>query len=143
MNAAAASTGDARSPGALAGLGLADADLQALARQGFVAAEFRRLRPPYFKLRWRRDGRQRVRYLGQDPARAEQVRAALERLQRPRRNGRLAARLLAEARKRLLDARRLLEPRADADGLRYHGYALRRPRSGPAAPDRAGRPTAP
>jgi hypothetical protein len=113
--------------GGLAGLGLAAEDLRALARQGFVAAEARRGRGPYYKLRWRRGGRQRVRYLGRDPGRAARARAALEALQRPLRAARLLARLLGEARRRLREARRLLTPRAEARGLRYHGYTARRP----------------
>ena len=55
---------------ALARLGLGPADRAALARQGFVAAEWRRRGGrrwgPYFKLRWRRGGVQRVRYLGRE-----------------------------------------------------------------------------
>jgi hypothetical protein len=43
----------------LAGLRLSPGDLRALARQGFVTAERRGGRGPYYKLRWRRGGRQR------------------------------------------------------------------------------------
>jgi hypothetical protein len=91
--------------GALAGLGLAAEDLRALARQGFVSEERRGGRGPYYKLRWRRAGQQRVRYLGGDPGRAAVVRAELEGLQRPPRAARLLARLLGEARRRLRDAK--------------------------------------
>ena len=59
-----------RGEGGLAGLCLAAEDLRALARQGFVAAEWRGGRGPYFKVRWRVGGRVRVRYLGRDPGRA-------------------------------------------------------------------------
>ena len=117
-------------PTALAALALPAEDLEALTRQGFVAAEPRRRggRPlgPFFKLRWRRSGRQRVRYLGKDPARADAVRAALEGLRRPVRLARQAARLLAEARKRLRQVKQALAPRLAAGGLHLHGYEARR-----------------
>jgi hypothetical protein len=112
--------------GRLASLKLSPEDMQALARQGFVAVEFRDHRGPYYKLRWRRGGRQCVRYLGSDPDRAQQVRAALDALQAPHRIGRQVVRLLAEARKRLLEMKRSLTPLAATRGLHYHGYTLRR-----------------
>jgi hypothetical protein len=74
---------DASDRDGLAGLRLSPGDRTALARQGFVSTEFREGRRPFYKLRWRRGGRQHTRYLGQEPARAERVRAALDRLQRP------------------------------------------------------------
>jgi len=117
---------DAGNPGGLAGLQLSAPDLQALACQGFVAAEFRQGRGPYYKLRWRQGGQQRTRYLGCDPARIAQVRAALEVLQRPHLLARQAARLLGEARQRLHKVKLLLAPHAESCGLRYHGYTLRR-----------------
>jgi len=129
MTGATGSASDADGQDGLAGLRLSPGDLQALARQGFVATEARQGRGPSYKLRWRRGGRQRVRYLGPDPGRAEQVRAALEALQRPHRIARRVAQLLGEARKRLLNVKRLLEPHADACGFRYHGYTTRRPAS--------------
>jgi hypothetical protein len=118
-------------PGALAELGLRPADLDALAKRGFVAADSRPSRAgpprgPYYKLRWREGGRQRVRYLGTDPARAEAVRDALAELHRPARLARGLARLLAEARQRLRRVRRALQPHLAARGLRLHGYAARR-----------------
>ena len=122
---------------ALAGLRLHPADLRALARQGFVSAEFRGGRGPSYKLRWRRNGRRRVRCLGRDAGRAARVRAELERLRRPLRAARLAARLMAEAHKRLRRAKRLLAARAAAQGYHYHGYAARRRRPRPAKADGA------
>jgi hypothetical protein len=52
----------------LAELGLTDESVLELVNQGFLTAEYRvycgtRL-GPYFKLRWRSKGRQRVKYLG-------------------------------------------------------------------------------
>jgi hypothetical protein len=117
-------------PTALAALALPAEDLEALTRQGFVAAEPRqrsgRLLGPFFKLRWRRSGRQRVCYLGKSPARADAVRAALEAIQRPLRLARQVARLLAEARKRLRQVKQALAPHLAANGLHLHGYAARR-----------------
>ncbi len=68
-------------------LGLTRNDIAALRRQGFIAAEYcvrggRRF-GPYFKLRWRCGGRQRVRYLGRDCRLAEAVAAAVKQLQEP------------------------------------------------------------
>ena len=63
----------------LASLNLHAGDWAALARQGFVAAE-RRGDRYYFKLRFRRQAAQIVRYLG-SAARANAVRAELEVLQ--------------------------------------------------------------
>ena len=91
-----------------AGLGLA-----ARAGQGFVSAEARPTGAVTYKLRWRRGGRQRVRYLGSDPAAA---RAALAGLQAGARRARALRRHL---------------------GLRPAGVAGGRPaarRGGPARP---------
>jgi hypothetical protein len=130
----------------LAGLGLSEEDYRALARQGFLAAEFRRRGRrrlgPYYKLRWRRGGRQRVRYVGQDPARAERLRAALDDLQRPARLARQLSRLMDEARRHLRRAKEALAPHLAGQGLRYHGFTARRPRT-PAGQAGAGAPGAP
>jgi hypothetical protein len=111
----------------LAGLGAED--YEALARQGFVAAERRPgaggPRGPSYKLRWRRGGRQRARYLGRDPGRAAAVGAALADLQRAGRAARRAARVLREAARWLRRARRALGPPLAGRGLRLHGYAAR------------------
>jgi hypothetical protein len=115
----------------LPGEPLPASSLQALARQGFIAAEKRGERT-YCKLRWREQGRQRVRYLGADVVRVEQVRAALARLQcdlQCQRQVRLVRRLLAQARHRLAQAKAILEPYAQALGLYYHGYRLCQPAS--------------
>ena len=68
-------------PAALISLRLTAVDLQVLRWQGFVSAELRG-NCRIFKLRFRRDGRQVVRYLGTDPACAENVRSLLEQWQR-------------------------------------------------------------
>lgn len=112
-------------PHALASLGLTMEDLAALARGGFVAAEFRHLAGPYYKLRWRRDRQQHVRYLGRDPARAVAVRAALEDLQQPLRLSRELARRVKEARRRLQGVKQMLASHLAGHGIHYHGYMSR------------------
>ena len=79
MTPDALTTAGRTAPDPFAGLRLTAADRNALARQGAVVAEYRsrqgRRWGPYFKLRWRHDGRQQVRYLGRDPALAKSIRA--------------------------------------------------------------------
>ena len=72
---------------ALSRLRLSNADYQALARQGFVARETRGTRT-YFKLRFRRAGKQIVRYLGSQAQLSAQVEQELKQLQRERRSQR-------------------------------------------------------
>lgn len=120
-------TGVARSAAGLAHLRLSPADLAALARQGFVTAE-RRGRRTYYKLRFRRGGRQQVRYLGSDPARAAAVERALDQLQQARRHELELPRLTAAARRTMRESKQTLAPLLEAEGLRFHGYAIRRPR---------------
>ena len=110
----------------------------ALRLQGTVAAERRARGRPVYKLRFRIRGRQIVRYLGTDPALAEEVRQELAQLQRPRRVERQLRRLRQEAATALRQAKAASEPLLNARGLRYHGYALRRPRGAPG--ESGGRP---
>jgi hypothetical protein len=118
----------------LGGLLFCRQDHAALARNGFVAVEYRwrggRRWGPYYKLRWRRAGRQRTRYLGANPARCEQVRRELALLQAPLRQARLAAQLLLEARGHLRSLRQELTAPMAARGKQFHGYAVRRRRQG-------------
>jgi hypothetical protein len=116
---------------------LGPAAVAALARQGFVSAETRTSGATTYKLRWRDGGRQRVAYLGSDPAAAAAVRAGLAALQGPRDARRELARLMARARKELASLKRSLEPAMAARGYRYHGYTARRPRPGRNDPDPA------
>src|SRR5256885_3352521 len=98
----------------LADLGLSTAEYQALTEQGFVAAERRqhngRVCGPYYKLRWRLNGRQKVRYLGRDHGHAERVRAALADLQRPAHLLRQVVRWLHQAREQLREIKAILQP---------------------------------
>jgi hypothetical protein len=113
----------------LARLRMSVDDWQALARNGFVAAEFRfrggRRCGPYFRLHWRA-GRQRSRYLGMDPHRAEQIRAELDAWQSDRQQTRRLAQLLREVRTRLYRVKDLLAPAVAERGWTFHGYVVRR-----------------
>ena len=109
----------------LADLGLSGEDLACLARQGCVTAEFRGQSGPYYKLRWRRDGRQRVLYLGRDSTRAEEVRAALEISRMPLRRARRLSLQMKKARRGLQEVRNMVAPLLAVHGLHYHGYAAR------------------
>ena len=114
----------------LTGLGLSRADVEGLQRQGFVAPEFRVdqgvRRGPYYKLRWRINGRQRVKYLGRSAAQAEAVASAVAHLQQPRVRERHLARQMAEARRKLTQAKQTMAAALAAEGKYYHGYTSRR-----------------
>jgi hypothetical protein len=109
---------------ALAALQLDDGDADALARQGFIAAE-RRGERSYFRLRFRRDGRQRVRYIG-SLDRAQAVQFELDRLRVDVRLQRRLATLSRDAARSLRDAKRTLEPLLEARGFHFHGQAIRK-----------------
>jgi hypothetical protein len=111
---------------ALTKLRLHDADFAALARQGFVAVE-RRGEQTYFKLRFRRDGRQRVRYIG-GPDQARAVEAELAVLQTDLRMRRRLAILCQLASQSMRNAKQNLEPLLEARGLHFHGRAIRQRR---------------
>lgn len=119
-------------PAILARLEIGLTDSEALARQGFVAAEYRSgtggRRGPYYKLRWRCGGRQRVRYLGRDAEFAEKVRDVLHHHQRRVRTRARLRKLARRARARLRQAKSRLAPLLAERGLYFHGYAIRRRR---------------
>ena len=110
----------------LALLGLTDSDLDELARQGFLAQERRNDRT-YFKLRFRRAGRQVVRYVGGIDE-AALVADELSTLQVARRLKRELAVLDRTVRQKLRYANAVLEPILLANGLKFHGREIRRPR---------------
>jgi hypothetical protein len=102
-------------------------DLFFLSRQGFVSQESRRNRTFFFKLRFRRNGRQVTRYIGNSEVAAD-VRRELDRLQF---EARMCRRLIAygkEARRTLRNSKRELEPLLKAHGLKFHGRAIRKSR---------------
>jgi hypothetical protein len=111
----------------VAGRRLGPAALAQLAQQGSVSAEVQPHGAVRFKLRWRQDGGQKVRYLGSDVVIAQAVAAGLRAWQQPLQQRR-------ELKKRLAAAKQLkavLEPIVADAGLHLHGYAARRRRPGP------------
>lgn len=114
---------------------LSPADHDSLARQGWVSEQIRPSGATTYKLRWRIEGRQRVRYLGSDPAVAAHVRAVLIDMRCARRTERALAQLLRQARFQLAAIKRQLAPDLETIGYAYHGYTARRTRTS-AIPDR-------
>jgi hypothetical protein len=105
-------------------LGLAQSELQALSRQGFVAAETRGARLIY-KLRFRVGGRQRVRSLGNDALQAQSIANELSQLQAARQQQLTTKRIVTLAHRALRDAKRRLATVAREEGLLFHGYVVR------------------
>ncbi len=112
----------------LAQLRLTSDDLAALCRQGFVTAE-RRGNCTYFKLRFRRDRQQVVRYVGCDPDRAAAVQQELNILQDERKKELELSRLTDAAKRMLRQSKRALTPVLAEEGFAFHGYQIRRRRS--------------
>ena len=110
----------------LAKLHLEPGDLSHLMRQGSVAQE-RRGDHAYFRLRFRRHGRQIARYIG-DSATATIVIKELARLQTRRRLGREFAQLSQAGRRLLRETKVALEPLVIAHGMYFHGRTIRQPR---------------
>lgn len=102
----------------------------ALTQQGFVAEEPRGNRRRY-KLRFRRDGRQTVRYVG-SAERAEAVKRELNQLQQDVQLERELKAWVKRTNQRLREAKRQLEPLLNAQGFAFHGQAIRKPRTKPA-----------
>ena len=111
---------------ALTALRLTDHDLVQLCRQGFVCQE-NRGSLEYFKLRFRRECQQVVRYIA-DAAQAEAIRTELARLQADRRLELEMGRLTKTARRMLRDSKNQLESIVKTEGWKFHGLALRRSR---------------
>lgn len=104
-----------------------DAERLALRSNGFVCSEERSYCQVY-KLRFRVQGRQRVRYLGTVPAVAEAVRLELMKWQRRRRAAQRLRQAVQYARQVLRESRQRLEPLVLAAGFKLHGREIRRPR---------------
>jgi len=111
---------------ALAALRLDDSDLEELGRQGFVCREKRGDRV-YHKLRFRRDGRQVVRYVG-SAERAAAVERELSDLQAETTAVRELNTVVKLANKMLRDSKTELEPLLASHGYAFHGMSIRRPR---------------
>ena len=101
-------------------------DLGDLADQGFVCEE-RRGDRTYYKLRFRRSGKQVVRYIG-GADRASIVKQELSILQA---ESKIMRELTAKVRivnKMIREAKQTMEPVLKANGFVFHGLAIRRPR---------------
>ena len=110
---------------ALAALRLDAADLDELTRQGFVCGEARGQRR-YFKLRFRRGGKQVVRYIG-NAEHADIIKNELLALQAESRTTRELRTIARLASKMLRDAKTQLTPILESNGLAFHGLSIRRP----------------
>jgi hypothetical protein len=104
-------------------LGLSDQELDALRRQGFISREMRG-RKTVYRLRYRVDGRVRVRYVR--PEDAESVEAELALWQRRMRSRRRLRWLAVAARRELRQQKILRTPLLAERGYHFHGYAVRR-----------------
>jgi hypothetical protein len=100
-----------------------------LGRQGSVHAAWRSYRGrrlgPYFRLLFRLDCRQHSRYLGTDPAFAEEIRRLLAAMQAPLREGRVLARYRAQLRAALRQQKRELDGQLRRLGLYLKGSEIR------------------
>lgn len=112
----------------LRSLRLDSGQLRCLASQGSVHAEQRGVRTIH-KLRFRMGSKQVVRYLGPDPDLAAAVQAELDYLQHCRVHARRSRELTRELREHRRAARAGLQAAATAQGMRFHGYTLRRTRA--------------
>ena len=101
-------------------------DLKELSRQGFVCEERRRDRK-YHKLRFRSGGRQVVRYVGGAEL-AAALKNELSILQYESRVMRDLKAKMKIANMVLREAKILMEPVLKANGLVFHGFAVREPR---------------
>ena len=112
---------------ALRRLQLPDQALAALRTQGFVPPEPHG-RKRIYKLRFRLDGRQHVRFLGDDEELARTVQEELRVLQRETRNQRQFADLRRRTRRILRQSKSALEGLLEEHGFHYHGQAIRKRR---------------
>ena len=115
---------------ALAALRLGDTDLVELGHQGFICREKRGERV-HHKLRFRRGGRQVVRYIG-NAERAAAVEQELSDLQSETAAFRELKAVVKIANKMLPDSKTQLEPLFASHGYAFHGLSIRRPRKEPA-----------
>src|SRR3954462_11281945 len=100
-------------------------EIGALTRQGAIRSE-KRGGKTIFRLRYRVDGRQHVRYIS--PNNAAALEAELRLLQKRVRACRYLNSLAALARQALRDRRLTLTPILQARGCHFHGHQIRRRR---------------
>jgi hypothetical protein len=118
----------------LVDLGLSAAEQAALARQGFIAPEYRHQKGPYYRLHFRLDGRQTTRYLGCDSTVIPTLRAELADLQRLTHLDRELGQRCRQARRLLRATKKRLAPDLQRAGYHYHGLDIRRRRGLSARP---------
>lgn len=106
-------------------LALPREDLDELRRQGFVSREERE-GGAYFRLRFRRRGRQVAIGLGTDPGLAQRVERELAQLQAERRDDRKQKHLIQATRNLLRRTKRDLESALHGAGYRFYGYEIRK-----------------
>ena len=109
-------------------LGLSSDELIAVKQQGHVAHEVRGRSRIVFKLRYRFDGRQRVRHLGSDPQFAQAVREELQHIRRVKVARRNLRTVMREAKQAIRNSKLQLLPFAAEFGFAFHGFELRRRR---------------
>ena len=113
-------------------LALIDSLPDVFARQGTVVATWKayagRKLGPYYRLVYRREGRQRTVYIGRAGALVDRVRAALARLKRPLRRHRQLVRLQNHVRRALRLEKIRLNTILAKWGLHLKGFELRGPR---------------
>lgn len=110
----------------LADLDFTQEQWTSLARQGNVTAEYRNGRGPYYKLRFRVQGKQVVRYLGICKNLAAKIAQELEDLQENHHLALRLNRLVKVARISLRDTKQMMLPTVEAAGFHFHGMAIRR-----------------
>ena len=110
----------------LSDLHLTEKEFRALRRQGSVCGE-RRRGGMVFKLRFRtKDGRQHVRYIGNDSDVAAVIRRELQGLQRHRHHVVNLKRQRAKARKLMRKVKEDSRHALAKLGFHYHGFAIRK-----------------
>ena len=110
----------------LSRLGLSADEVRELTKQGSIRRE-RRGRKTIYRLRFRIQGRQRVRYVS--PRDATALEAELAALQRPVRSRRQLSAMADIARRLLRHRKSILAPVIEAAGYHFHGLEIRRRRN--------------
>ena len=114
-------------------LALIESSPDVFSRQGSVVATWRsyagRKLGPYFRLVYRRDGRQLSVYLGRAGQLVDRVRAALAKLKQPLRRHRTLVRLQKQVRASLRLEKARLNQILGKWGLHLKGFELRGPRN--------------
>ena len=115
---------------ALCALGLENADLQLLRRQGYLEFDRRSAggSAGCWRLRFRREGRLRTVYVGTDDQRLDRVRRELAAIQFAHRQHHQQAQMLRLAKQLLKRAKAQAAPMARQVGFHFHGRVLRRNR---------------